>query len=171
MSIVRGRTLSDAESAEARTLVTKELARLDSYSFWVVPTDPELAGDLVVAGTTGVFLIAACGREGHLKPGRRPTVGDAAIRVRPLRGAAKRLGGRLSEASVFAPVQPVMVVTHATAGPPTSVSGVRFVHLRDIVRDLTGRSSALSRSRAQRAARVLGMQLAGDQSRHFTAHR
>jgi hypothetical protein len=170
MPIVRGKTASDAESAEARTLVTKELGRLDAYSFWVVPAQPGPAGDLVVAGTTGVFLIAACGREGHLKPGRRPTVGDAAIRVRPLRAAAKRLGGRLSQASVFAPVQPVMVVTHASAGPPTSVSGVRFVHLRDVVRDLTGRTSELSRGRAQRAARVLGMQLAGDQSRHFTFH-
>ena len=67
--------------------------------------------------------------------------------------AAKRLGGRLSQAAVYASVEPLVVVTHASAGPPTSVSGVRFLHVRDLVRDLTGRSGAVSRGRAQRAAR------------------
>ena len=169
MPITRGRSHEDAASGEARALLAKELARLDAYSFWVVPTEPDLPGDLIVAGTTGVFLIAACGREGHLQPGRRPTVGDVAVPVRPLRTAAKRLGGRLSQAAVYASVEPLVVVTHASAGPPTSVSGVRFLHVRDLVRDLTGRTGALSRGRAQRAARVLGMELAGDRSRHFSA--
>ncbi len=169
MRIHRGRPPEDVASGEARALLAKELGRLDPYSFWVVPTQPDQPGDLIVAGTTGVFLIAACGREGHLRPGRRPTVGDSAIRVRPVRAAAKRLGERLSRASVFVPVEPVVVVTHATAGAPISVSGVRFVHARDVVRDLTGRTGALSRSRAQRAARVLGMELAGDKARHFSA--
>jgi hypothetical protein len=68
---------------------------------------------------------------------------------------------------VFSTVEPVVCLTVATAGGPRSVRGVRVVPLTYVARDLSGRARVLPPTRAQRAARVLGMQLAGDRKRHF----
>jgi hypothetical protein len=44
---------------------------------------------------------------------------------------------------------------------------VRILQISEVARDLTNRSRTMPVSRAQRAARALGLELAGDQKRHF----
>jgi hypothetical protein len=171
MPRLRGGSHQDAAGAEARARLSAALRRLDAYSFWVVPSEPSAPGDLVVVGTTGAFLVAACGLPGVV------TYGVTGVKVsgipvpgmRALRRGARQLRDRLHDASVFSSVEPVLVITHAACGAPRTVRGVRVVQREDLVRDLAGRSATLSRSRAQRAARTLGMHIAGDERRHFSA--
>jgi hypothetical protein len=61
----------------------------------------------------------------------------------------------------------VLVLTMATAGSPRTVRGVRILQIAEVARDLTNRSRTMPVSRAQRAARTLGLELAGDKKRHF----
>jgi hypothetical protein len=151
--------------------LARELRRLDPYSFWTLPApDAALAG-MIVAGTTGVYLLSACDLPGLLRLGKRPVIGDAAVPIRSLRASAKKLASRLSAAGDFGGVEPVVVLDRAIAGAPTSSGGVRFVKATDLVADLTARPRALSRERAQQAARLLGVELAGDASRHFAIRR
>ena len=171
MSFVRGAVPEDVATGDARARLARELGRLDAYSFWVVPAAPDSPGDLIVCGVTGVFLVAACGQLGALHLGRRPTIGRTSIPLRALRSGVKRLGTRLAHAAVLSRVEPVWVPTEATTGAPVVVDGVRLVHVRDLMRDLTARPRTLSAEQAQRAARVLGMDLAGDHRRHFSIHR
>jgi hypothetical protein len=160
---------SAARDERARVVLARELGRLDPYSFWSVPTEPSSEGDMVVAGVTGVFLVRACSLPGALTvDGRRATIDGVRLPgVRALRAERKRLSAKLSAASVFSTVEPVVCLTVATAGGPRSVRGVRVVPLTYVARDLSGRARVLPPTRAQRAARVLGMQLAGDRKRHF----
>ncbi len=46
-------------------------------------------------------------------------------------------------------------------------SGVHVVALGDLIKDLATRPRILEQSRVERAARVLGVQIAGDRKRHF----
>ena len=150
--------------------VSSELGRLDAFSFWVVPSGSlSRAGDLIVAGTTGVFLIAAWPAPGAFSISRgRPVVEDKPIPgVRALRSDAKRLGSRLAASSVFGSVEPVVCLTDASMGMPRTVKGVRILSIGELVKDLTARPRALEQIRVQRAARVLGVQIPGDPKRHF----
>jgi hypothetical protein len=165
--------MADADSGEATALaddtgrVAAALRTLDPFSFWVVPT---AAGQLIVAGTTGVFLVAPVGGAGVATAGSTGlSVSGSRIKgIRKVRGAAKKVEASMVRASVHASVEPVVCLTEALAGPPQTIRGIRYASVRDIAADLAGRSSALSRGRAQRAARALGMQIAGDQHRHFS---
>jgi hypothetical protein len=160
---------SATNDADAR--LARELRRLDPYSFWTLPA-PDVAGSgVIVAGTTGVYLLSSCDLPGVLRLGRRPVAGDKAVPIHSLRVAAKKLGSRLSGAGDIGGVEPVVVLTRAIAGMPTSSRGVRFVKVLDLVTDLTARPRALSRERAQATARLLGVELAGDTSRHFAVRR
>ncbi|MDP9330268.1 MAG: hypothetical protein M3P11_06495 [Actinomycetota bacterium] len=167
---VRGSRV-DIGSGEARERLAREARRLDAYNFWVLPVPADSTGDLIVTGVTGVFLLTACGLSGEPRLGRRPLIGDTPVPVRPLRLAAKQLGALLGRASVFSVVEPFVVLTDATFGAAMTVEGVRFVHLDDVLKEITARSRTLPVQRAQRAARALGMQLAGDQRRSFSIHR
>lgn len=156
---------------DAGARLARELRRLDPYSFWTLPA-PDLAGSgVIVAGTTGVYLLSSCDLPGVLRMGRRPVVGDKAIPIHSLRVSAKKLGSRLSAAGDLGGVEPVVVLIRAIAGAPTSSAGVRFVRVLDLVADLTARPRALSRERAQATARLLGVELAGDTTRHFAVRR
>jgi len=44
---------------------------------------------------------------------------------------------------------------------------VHVVTLSELIKDLVSRPRALEQMRVQRAARVLGVQIAGDVNRHF----
>ena len=95
-------------------------------------------------------------------------VDDRAIPgVRALRSDAKRLSAKLSASSVSATVEPVICLTHGVAGMPRDVKGIHVVSLGALVKDLASRSRVLEHSRVERAARVLGVQIAGDRKRHF----
>ncbi len=158
--------ISEASGSGA---VARELRRLDAYSFFVLPAQ-EWHADFAVLGTTGAFLIAVCDLPGvaHIG-GRRPTVGDSHVsNLRKLRAGARSLSGRLVNGAMFASIEPVMCLTEAIAGPPAEAAGVRFVKVSDIARDISARPGVQSHTRAQAAARVLGVTVAGDQGRHFT---
>jgi hypothetical protein len=160
----------DVRAGASRAALARELGRLDAYSFFTVPADPSWGADLLVVGTTGAFLVKACGLPGLASvQGRRPVVGDRAVPgIRPLRAGARRATSRLRAASVLVEVEPVVCLTEAIAGSPTTgAGGVRFVRLADVARDLTARPSVQSHTRAQRAARTMGMEVAGDRKRHF----
>jgi len=153
---------------EAMARVAKELARLDPWTFWTVPFDDHL----VVAGTTGVFLVVPEDAEGSLAvTGRRARVGGRPLRLRRLRAAAKGLGTRLSGGSVFATPLPVVCLTRAVTGAPRSIHGVCLVAVDQLAASIVGRERVLPPTRAQRAARLLGMTIAGDHRRHATVVR
>ncbi len=126
-------------------------------------------GDVIVVGTTGAFLIKACGLSGvAVLKGRRPLVGDEAIDgLRALRAGAKRLSSTLSAKSALAEVEAIVCLTEAIAPTVAEAAGVRFVRVADIARELSARPGVQSHTRAQSAARALGVQVAGDQHRHF----
>ncbi|MGZ8587040.1 MAG: hypothetical protein ACXWYU_04985 [Actinomycetota bacterium] len=150
--------------------MSAELGRLDSFSFWVVPTGAKTRGDLVVVGATGAFLIETGALPGRLDYGRgAPTVGDLVIPgLLRLKKAAKQVTSTLGRASVFAEAQPVVCLTEAVAGAPMTSKGVAILHLRDLVTHISSRPRVLEHGRAQRGARALGMTIAGDEKRHFT---
>jgi hypothetical protein len=148
--------------------VARELSRLDPWTFWTVPMDDHL----VVAGTTGVFLVVPEDAEGCLEVGgRRVLVGGRAMKLRSLRGGAKRLRALLSGGSVFISPEPVLCLTRAIAGGPRSVHGVRVVTVEGLAADLARREKVLAPTRAQRAARLLGMTIAGDHRRQISVIR
>jgi hypothetical protein len=161
---------TDPAYLEGIARLSKELGRLDPYSFWVMPAGSlSSTGDLIVAGSIGLFLMAAWPAAGAFSVSRgRPMVGDQAIPgVRALRSDGKRLSAKLSASSVSVTVEPVICLTHGVAGMPRDVKGVHVVALGDLVKDLASRPRILEHSRVERAARVLGVQIAGDNRRHF----
>jgi hypothetical protein len=171
MPFKRGSSQDDLRDTEALARVSSALRSLDAFSFWVVPSRDANRDDLIVAGTTGVFLVMPCNRAGALMFGASgASIGSAAVPgLRGLKRAAKALGPTLTAAAVSATVEPVVCCTLAITGPPRTLRGVRYLHVRDLARDLSGRPSSLPRGRAQRAARTLGMHIAGDEGRHFSA--
>jgi hypothetical protein len=159
----------DALGGEGRSKVAKELGRLDPFSFWIVPAPSGSAGDFVVAGTTGVFLVLVCAFTGTVDEVRgRTTIAGRSLRGRrSLRAAAKKLSSRLSAASVSARVEPVVCLTHAAAGRARTERGILVTHVGDLAAEIGRRPRAQPANRAQRAARILGMHLSGDERRHF----
>jgi len=157
------------ERGSAHAAVARALGRLDAYSFFVLPAH-EWNADYAVIGTTGAFLIAVSDLAGlALVDARRPVVGDQAVSgLRRLRAGARRFSGRLTKASALATVVPIVCLTEAIAGPPVDAAGVRFVKLAELARDISARPGVQSHTRAQAAARALGVHVAGDQRRHFT---
>jgi hypothetical protein len=155
-----------AAPATGAGAVVAALKSLDPFSFWVVPT---AAGDTVVAGTTGVFLVRAESVEGVVvSTDVAVRVGGRRFRSRRIRAAAGSVGRTMARASVATSVEPVVCFTRAMAGPPATVRGIRYAAAKDLAGDLAGRRATLSRERAQRAARALGMEIAGDKYRHFS---
>ena len=156
---------------EARTRMAAQLMRLDSFTFWILPCDG--AGDFVVVGTTGAFLVAAEVATGtaDVHRGRLRVDGASLEGHRRLRAEAKRLESTLSKAAVPLRVEPVICLTHAAAGAPRADRKVRVAPVRDLAKEIAGRPHTLPRLRAQRAARALGMRLDGDEKRVFIGGR
>jgi len=155
--------VSERARADALAQVTRELGRLDAWSFWSVPgTD-----HVVVAGTTGVFLVVPEIRDGFLSvEGRHVTVDGAHVRLRPIRAAARRLRNKLGTGAVGVAIEPMLCLTRATAGAPRTVQDVRIVPISGLAADIARREKVLPPVRAQRVVRTLGMTVAGDQRRH-----
>jgi hypothetical protein len=161
---------TDLAHLEGLARLSKELGRLDAHTFWTVPAGSlSTAGDLIVVGTTGIFLLAAWPASGAFAVHRgRPVVGEEPIPgLRNLRSDAKHLSEKLSASSVAQPVVPIVCLTHGVAGMPRDVKGVHVVTLADLIKDLVSRPRSLEQMRVQRAARVLGVEIAGDRKRHF----
>jgi hypothetical protein len=141
------------------------LARLDPWSYWVAATPEGEFADFAVVGTSGAFAVAVCGLQGafhadgdRLTVGGRPVVG-----LREIRGSARRMRGKLSNAAVFADVTPIVCLSRAAAGAALTVRGVRVVGLVDLVQEITGRERTLLPNRAQRGAQALGTVLSSGQ--------
>lgn len=139
-----------------------ELARLDPWSFWAVALEGEGAHYAVI-GRTGAFAIALVGLEGYVEPSRRGLrVGGVELaRYREVARAARRLHGRLLQASAFAHVEPILCLTRAVAGASRTVRGVRVVRVADLVAEIVSREHAMDPSTARRAAESLGPLLGG----------
>jgi hypothetical protein len=170
MPFMRGSSPDDVRTSEAGARASVALRALDAFTFWVMPSPVSRTGDLVVVGATGAFLVRPCGMEGALTFG--PTSGIVGGRnvpaIRDLKRSAKALQSKLSNAAVYVSVEPMVCLTHALAGTPRTLRGVRYVHVKDLAADVGARAVSLQRGRAQRAARALGMSIAGDDERHFS---
>ena len=152
----------------AAAQVSATLHALDPFSFWVVPTNDPAPGDLVVVGTTGVFLVAPVGAAGVVNFGvTGADVSGTAVGVRGLKRTARSLQAKMVASTVAVSVEPVVCFANAMMGAPVTSRGIRFLTLKDLVGDIVGRNARLERARAQRAARALGMHIAGDENRHF----
>lgn len=164
-----GSVVSAEERSSAESQVAHALRRLDPYSFFSLPGQ-RWGGLFVVVGTTGAFLVDACDHEGVARiEGLRPTVGSHGVGgLRRLRRGAKALERKLVAASMHGQVVPMMCLTQAIAGPPVTAAGVRFATAPDLAKDISARPSVQANTRAQSAARALGVQLAGDAGRNFT---
>lgn len=168
MPSTRGAASSEAVG-EGRARVASALRTLDPFSFWVMPSPDARVDDLIVAGTTGIFLVMASPLSGVLHFGvTGAVIGTQKVAdVGGLKRRAKALQAKLGGAAVYEGVEPVVCLTHALTDSRT-VRGVRYVPVKDLAKDLSGRSATVPRGRAQRAARALGMHIAGDEHRHFT---
>lgn len=146
--------------------VRAELARLDPWSFWVVPGDVK-AAELIVLGTTGTFLVRACEWRGVVSGGpRRITIDDRPVPgLAGMRRSARRLRSRLNLSAVHTEVDPLLCLTRATAGAARTVGGVRIVPVADLVKEITAREKVLLPSRAERGAKLLGHSSAGAPTR------
>lgn len=133
------------------------LGALDPWSFWAVRLDDGDV-DYAVLGTTGAFAVAIVGLEGFAEPsGNGLRIGGAEVGgFREVVRGARRLHGRLLEASVFADVQPVLCLTRATAGSSRSIREVLVVRLEDLAAEISGRPRSLDPGTARRAAEALG---------------
>jgi len=163
------RTAAVVGPTHGREALVRALGKFDPWNFWTVPLGDSERGDFAVVGATGVFLLFSCDLGGYLEStGRTVTIGGAKVSgFRGMRAFAKDLSNRLGASTVVVDVEPVLVLTMATAGSPRTVKGVRVLQIREVAHDLTNRSRTMPLARAQRAARTLGVQLAGDQKRHF----
>jgi hypothetical protein len=165
------RSKTPAGPVKGRAGLVRELGRLDPWSFWSIPLGVEREGDFAVVGATGAYLIFVCEADGYLEAsGRRAKVGGKPLgNLRAMRSAAKALSEKLSAASVGVAVEPMLCLVFASAGAPRTIKGVRVVQTADLATDISKRPRLLPLTRAQRAARVLGMEIAGDQKRHFVS--
>ena len=160
--------MADREEMNSGSLVAQAIRKLDPYSFFSLPGQ-RWGGLFVVVGTTGSFLIGECDLEGVGRiQGLRPTVGQKAVAgLRALRRGSRSLERTLVAASMPGDVVTIMCLTRAIAGPPVDTAGVRFVTVQDLAKDISSRASVQANTRAQSAARALGVQIAGDHRRHF----
>jgi hypothetical protein len=135
-----------------------ELRRLDPWSFCIARVPESDAGDVAVVGTTGAFLIAACGREGYLlqERGRLTIDGYPVAGLREIRKGARAAEHRLAATAVFTEVEPVLCLTRAAAGSSRTFRGVRVARLDDLISEITNRAQTLRADRAVKGASVLG---------------
>jgi hypothetical protein len=133
------------------------LAKLDPWTFWSVAIE-DPGADYAVLGVTGAFAIAIVGLEGYVEPsGPGLRIGEVELGgFREVTRAARRLHGRLIEASTFTHVEPVLCLTRATAGSSRTVKGVRVMRVEDVAAEIGGRERTLDPSTAKRATGSLG---------------
>lgn len=159
------RFFKDRERAEAAAQdhrrVRERLARLDPWTFWSVPLEAVTGVDYAVVGTTGAFAISICTLEGYAEPaGAGLRVGGTKVDgFRVLKSSARTLRGRLSDASVFTDVQPILCLTRAIAGASRTVRAVRVVRVEDLASEIGGRERTLDFGTAKQGAMALGTPL------------
>ena len=128
--------------------LTAELARLDPWSFHVLPGEC-FGVDAVVVGTTGSFAIRVVEEDVTAMVARRPPG------HRGLRKAAKRLEHRLDEMGVHTGAEAVLCSVGPAGFAPRTVRGVRVIPRVLLVRELAERHRVLLPHQARRAATSL----------------
>jgi hypothetical protein len=154
------RTGRPAPAEKDHRLLRSALGTLDPWSFWSVRLDdPDV--DYAVLGTTGAFAVAMVGLEGFAEPsGKGLRIGGVEVTgFREVLRGARRLHGRLLEASTFTEVRPVLCLTRATAGSSRTIHGVRVARLADVTPEIGARPRSLDPGTARRAAEALGQVL------------
>lgn len=141
--------------------VREAFARLDPWSFWAASLDDPVA-DYAVVGVTGAFAIALVALEGYAEPSRSGLrIGEVGLTgFRDVSRAARRLHGRLLDASAFTHVEPVLCLTRATAGASRTVKGVRVMRVEDLPAEIGARERTLDPTTAKHAAEAVGRVLA-----------
>jgi hypothetical protein len=152
-----------APTEEDHRRLREALAKLDPWTFWSVPIE-DTGAEYAVLGVTGAFTVAIVGLEGYAEPSAKGLrVGGVEVTgFREAARAARRLHGRLLEASAFTHVEPVLCLTRATAGSSRTIRGVRVMRLEDLPFEIGGaRERSLDPSTAKRAAGSIGRVLQG----------
>ncbi len=156
MRLFRG-PVRPAPTEEDHRRLRGALVRLDPWSFWSVALD-DPAADYAVLGITGAFAVAIVALEGYAEPnGSGLRIGSVNLTgFREVSRAARRLHGRLLEASAFTHVEPLLCLTRAAAGSSRTVKGVRVMRLEDLPSEIGARERSLDPSTAKRAAAAIG---------------
>jgi hypothetical protein len=124
--------------------VSRELSRLDPFSFFVLPGGGH-GVDHIVVGATGTFAITVGFRS--LEDGCR---GE----TRKARRGAKRVRRAAGTAAVHSRVQP-LVCLPGRSFEAKNVRGVRVIPWGSLLMEIAGRSRTLTRHQAQRIAESL----------------
>jgi hypothetical protein len=125
--------------------VSRELSRLDPFSFFVLPGRP-FGVDHVVIGATGAYSITV---------GCRSVEEGCRGEVRRARRGAKRVRHGAGSAALHAPVQALVCLPGRHFAARTA-RGVRVIPWGSLVAEIAGRSRNLTRHQAQRIAESLG---------------
>jgi hypothetical protein len=139
-----GRPRPTASSPDAAA-VSRELTRLDPFSFFVLP-GRDYGVDHVVVGTTGAFAI---------RVGRGGVEGKIGKDVAQARRGAQRVRRSAGQAAVHSSVQPLVCLPGRQFAPKTK-RGVRIVPWGTIVAEIAARNRSVSPNQARRFVEQLG---------------
>jgi hypothetical protein len=144
MTVLRLHHEHEAPSA-ATPAVSRELARLDPFSFFVLSGGP-FGVERVVVGITGTFVIHVTSHtvDGSLRR-------DLAV----VRRAAKRARRHAGPTLLHTSIHPVLCVQGRQFRPFVR-RGVRVIPWSSVVREVSARTKATSQHQAQRVAEQLG---------------
>jgi hypothetical protein len=129
----------------AAASVSRELTRLDPFSFFVL-SGQQFGADHVVVGPTGAFVI----RVGHAS-----VDGDISRDLAETRRAAKRVKQGAGVASIHTGIQPVLALP-GRQFPPRTDRGVKVIPWGMVVAEVADRQRTVSSHQVQRVAEALG---------------
>src|SRR5256714_11062655 len=107
--IIKGHADGPAPAAPAAASVSRELTRLDAFSFFVIP-GVDFGADHVVVGATGAFAI---------RVGQATIDGNLRREIARARRAAERGNPGAGVAAVHTPVRPILCLPGRGLRPPT----------------------------------------------------
>jgi hypothetical protein len=125
--------------------VSRELARLDPFSFFVISGE-QFGVERVVVGSTGTFVLHTT---------QRTITGPLRHELAVARKAAKRVRNRAAESAVHTTVHAVLCLQGRQFAPFVR-RGVKVIPWASIVREVAGRNRVASQHQMQRVAERLG---------------
>ena len=144
MSVLRRRRPSTAAGTSVAAAVSRELARLDPFTFFVLSGSP-FGVERVVVGSTGTFVV-------HV--GAEAIDGSNRRELTRLKRAARRVRRQAGAASVHTSVHPVLCLPGRQFTPLVQ-RGVKVIPWGAVVAEVSGRSRRASPHQAQRVAQRL----------------
>ncbi len=142
--IIKGRADGPAPAAPAAGSVSRELTRLDAFSFFVMPGE-DFGADHVVVGATGAFAI---------RVGQATVDGNLRREIARARRAAKRVTQGAGVAAVHTSVRPILCLPGRGFRPRTS-RGVKVIPWRQVVSEVAERQRTVTPHQAQRVVEAL----------------